>query len=641
MHPGNAGNVENQASKSIEPIPSDQDAVFSTANGNEREGYEPDHLRSSLMTLGLSNVDDLTWSRTGSLNVSDHATPNAPESTLYYDNNHFMNMRLDKVARQDFVRAFRMSSPYIISFRGSVFVIHIPGVLVDEPVFESTLADIALLSFVGIRIVLVIGTKMQVERELRRRKIPARFVNDVRITTRAVMEVVKSAAGDLLFEVESKLNRANYTSKFSSRVSVVTGSFYSAQPVGVIDGVDCGYTGSVRDVEVELVNERLRNGDLLLLSNVGVSPSGEIFNCLSEQVASEVAIQLQAEKVIYLKGQEILYDPLTGSQQANISLRQAEAFVQQNGDSIPKHFRLLLDESIRALRGGTRRAHLLNRFSDGVIPMEIFHRDGVGLMITRNVYEGLRIAGPQDVTQLFELLAPLASQGILPSFSLDGIEKEIDSFVVLQREGTIIACIQFLFSSQEFEICDDAFCSVSRIGEIRCVGVHPDYRNQGKALILLSWIERQAIARGVKLLMVSSSLASAWWFVDRGYREAEVSSLSNHKKVLKNTCRIAPIKPSESHGGSFVDRSEAALVIFRSTSKGLGSEREPAGEPNRDVMASEDDKSWVGDSLGHQHPDASQDDGGDEIDGFQTPRMYVKLLESERLVDEEDLLGRL
>ena len=93
-----------------------------------------------------------------------------------------------------------------------------------------------------------------------------------------------------------------------SQIRVSTGNFVIAKPMGVRDGVDYKYTGMVRRIDAEGINMQLNYGSIVLLSPIGYSPTGEVFNLALEDVAAQTAINLNADKLITLTKDEGLLD---------------------------------------------------------------------------------------------------------------------------------------------------------------------------------------------------------------------------------------------------------------------------------------------------------------------------------------------
>lgn len=445
---------------------------------------------------------------------------------------------------EGFVDTFRMSSPYINAHSGRVFVIHLPGALTEESLFGSVMEDVALMRTVGIKVVLVLGPYMQIERRFERAGKKPVLKNGVRVTDEFTLDIVKEAAGSMLFEVESKLSRGVVGSPGLSRISMVSGSFYTAQPVGVIDGDDFGYTGKVRRVDAESIVRRLDGGDIVIVPNLGYSPTGQLFNCQSEEVAGEIAQAVSAEKLIFMANGESIYSKRKKRPTPNLTLTSAQRFLELNQESLPLHFRRALQISVKALNKGVTRAHLLNRLIDGVLLMEVFHRDGVGLMISRDLYEGIRCARPKDVAGIENIIKPLEERGVLVKRGRAMIEKGIGNYIVVERDGMIIACLS---------LC--AMADNDTWAELGCLAVHPDYRKQGKGDALLGYTERLAYGRGVRHLFILSTVTFQW-FLERGFSEVAIDKLPESRRARYDHERNSKVYLKVLEGGRAVDEAE-------------------------------------------------------------------------------------
>ena len=170
--------------------------------------------------------------------------------------------------------------------------------------------DIALTWLLGMKIVIVVGCRYQVEKRLpNREKHLGMTVTDIES-----LRVVKEEAGYVRFEVERQLARSLRMQGAGGGEgsahgyydgNVVSGNFYSAQPFGILDGIDYKYSGFVRRVEVDKIKQVHEARDIVLLTTLGVSPSGEVFNVNSEALAASVAGALGASKIIFFTEKEV------------------------------------------------------------------------------------------------------------------------------------------------------------------------------------------------------------------------------------------------------------------------------------------------------------------------------------------------
>ena len=201
----------------------------------------------------------------------------------------------------DFVTGFRHSAPYIHAHRGRTFVIGFSGEAVADANFAGLIHDFALLHSLGIRLVLVHGARPQVEQRLKERGAEIRYANGLRITDDAALACVKEAVGTIRVDLEALLSMGLANTPMSgARIGVASGNFVTAQPLGVREGVDYCHTGQVRRIDGGAIRQQLDDQRIVLLSPLGYSPTGEIFNVSAEEVAMHAAIELRADKLILL-----------------------------------------------------------------------------------------------------------------------------------------------------------------------------------------------------------------------------------------------------------------------------------------------------------------------------------------------------
>ena len=426
-----------------------------------------------------------------------------------------------------FVQWFRQASPYINAHRGKTFVVLIGGEAVEADSFSSLIHDLALLHSLGIRLVLVHGARPQVEERLREASRQLRYVNGLRLTDSDDLRYVKQAVGRVRIRIEAQLSLGIANSPMhGARLRVVSGNLVTARPLGVRDGIDYGFTGEVRRIDDRAIRLWLEQDAIVLLSPLGYSPTGEIFNLSAEDVATATAIALRADKLLALSEGPELRDT-AGQPIRELSPSDAERLLSHHPALIDDHARYLR-QALRACQAGVRRVHLLNRRRNGALLLELFTRDGVGAMLTADIYEGLRSATIDDVGGMLELIQPLEEDGTLVRRSRERLEMEIDRFSLLERDGTIIGCAALYPFPAE------------RLGELACVAVQPAYRSRGRADALLHCIERQARTQGLQRLFVLTTRA-AHWFRERGFEPAEVADLPVQKQALYNWRRRSKV----------------------------------------------------------------------------------------------------
>jgi amino-acid N-acetyltransferase len=419
------------------------------------------------------------------------------------------------------VRWFREAAPYIHTHRGRTFVLAVPGEAVADAQLPHLINDIALLHSMGVRLVLVHGARPQIEGRLRAAGLALRYHQGLRVTDAEALAVVKEAVGSVRVELEAGLSTSLINTPMSgARVRVSSGNFVTARPLGVREGVDFDHTGEVRRVDAEAIQQQLALGNIVLLSPLGYSPTGEAFNLSGEDVASATAISLRADKLVFLtEGAERrlpLHIPLVEAQRI-LARRRLDPITA-----------LHLRSAIDACLSGVRRVHLVNRGIDGALLLELYTRDGVGRMVASDDYEGLRQARPDDIGGILELIAPLEEAGALMRRSREQLELEIGRFSVIERDGMLIAC------AAVYPYASDA------MGELACLAVHPDYRDQGRGEALLAHVEQQAQALGLERLFVLTT-HTPHWFRERGFAAGTISELPMRKRALYNYQRRSKV----------------------------------------------------------------------------------------------------
>lgn len=434
---------------------------------------------------------------------------------------------------QQYVDFFRHSSPYIHAHRDKTFVLMLGGEALASDNFSNIINDIALLSSLGVRLVLVHGARPQIDLRLAQQQVTSQLHHHRRVTDDNALACVKDAVGSLRTELEARLSMSLANSPMhGSRLQVCSGNFVTAKPLGVVDGVDYCHTGEVRRIDRIAIQRQLDLGSIVLLSNLGYSPTGEIFNLLVEEVAAETAIALNADKLICF-GEANGVVNQNSERHSELLTRAAQRLLQQYldglNDSESPHTELSrhLGAITKACQGGVERGHLISYESDGALLIELFTRDGAGTMVAQESYEQIRPAQIEDVGGIIELIEPLESQGILVRRSRELLETEIEQFTVIERDGVIIGCAALYPYSNDMV-------------ELACVAVDRNYHGGHRGDQLLQAIEQQAKQQGSKQIFLLTT-RTAHWFQERGFNIAELDVLPVERQSLYNYQRNSKV----------------------------------------------------------------------------------------------------
>jgi len=425
-------------------------------------------------------------------------------------------------AAPQFVRWFREVAPYVHAFRGKTFVVAFGGELVHANALNALVQDLSLLSALGIKLVLVHGSRPQVNEQLRLKGFSQQFGRGRAPTDADALECAKEAAGEIRLDIEAAFSQGLPNTPMShAQIRVISGNFVTARPTGIIDGVDYKHTGQVRKIDVDALRFAIERGSIVLLSPLGFSPTGEAFSLSMEELATSVATKLRAEKLIFLTETPGVLSP-DGTVDTELARLDADALLAA-GD-VDESTAYYLQFASRAVKRGVTRAHLIPFSMDGVVLLEIFTHDGVGTMVVEDTLDDLRSATIDDVGAILQLIEPLEQDGTLVPRGRAVIEREVENFTVLEHDGVIYACATLIDYPKD------------QMAEMACLIVHPEWQGTGEGEILLRHMESRARAYGAKRLFVLTTRTSHW-FIKRGFVQGGVADLPKEKQAHYNRSR--------------------------------------------------------------------------------------------------------
>lgn len=428
-----------------------------------------------------------------------------------------------------FVPWFRSVAPYIHMHRGKTFVVGLAGEAIAAGKLHHIAQDIALIQSMGVKVVLVHGFRPQVNEQLKAKGHAARYSHGMRITDEVALDCAQEAAGQLRYEIEAAFSQGlPNTPMAGSTVRVISGNFITARPVGIVDGVDFQHSGLVRKVDVGGISRSLDFGAMVLLSPFGFSPTGEAFNLTMEEVATSVAIALQADKLIFVteipgvrvqplaaEGEDNPIDtelPLAAAEQLLASLPPA-----QN----PSDTAFYLQHCVKACKAGVERSHIIPFAVDGSLLLEVYVHDGIGTMVVDEKLEELREATADDVGGILQLIEPFEKDGTLVKRDRTEIERDIANYTIIEHDGVIFACAA-LYPYPE-----------ARTGEMAALTVSPQSQGQGDGEKVLRRVEQRAKAMGLDSIFVLTT-RTMHWFLKRGFVQVDPDWLPEARKRKYN-----------------------------------------------------------------------------------------------------------
>lgn len=402
----------------------------------------------------------------------------------------------------------------------------LPGEAITHANFHNIIHDITLLNSLGVKLVLVHGARPQIDARLEIADTYSNFHKNLRITDSDSLSLVIQAIGEARTTVEAALSTGLPNSPMhGSDMHVISGNFVAAMPYGVIEGVDLQHTGKVRRVKTKALLTALDLGALVLLSPLGYSPTGEVFNLSYTDVATHIASAIKADKFLaFVEGEGVKDED--GNLIRQLSLQESKTYLEAHSDTTNHDLLQAVSACYLSCLQGVPRAQLMSYGIDGALLTELFTRDGLGTMIYSGQYEQLRTASIDDVGGILELIRPLEEEGILVRRSREVLETEISKFHVMEKDGMIIACA--------------ALYPYGEMAELSCVATHPDYRKGGRAAALLQQMEAQARKKGIKQLFLLTT-QTAHWFIEQGFVQGKLEDLPIAKQELYNYQRNSKI----------------------------------------------------------------------------------------------------
>src|SRR5207249_11060958 len=284
----------------------------------------------------------------------------------------------------------REALPYIQRFKGKTFVVKFSGkVTEDHDRLISLCEELALVHQVGIRVCVIHGGGKQLSDLAKKLGVEQTIIEGRRVTDDDTLEMAKMIfAGKINTDILAALRHRGI---HAVGLSGVDGNIVHAErrpprevtnrQTGESAQVDFGHVGDILEIDARLLTVLLDHGYLPVVSSLGADAEGKVFNINADTIASAIAVQLQAEKLVLLSDVDGIFlragEPQT--KLSRLTANEAEALIEKgsaSGGMIPK-----LQSIIELLRRGVRSAHIINGNSRNALLAEVFTDKGTGTMI--------------------------------------------------------------------------------------------------------------------------------------------------------------------------------------------------------------------------------------------------------------------
>ncbi len=420
----------------------------------------------------------------------------------------------------------RQAMPYIYAHRGKTFVIYVDDKLLTKSSISSLIHDLALVHILGVKLVLVLGLRTLIDKKIGAKNSSV-FHDHMRITDRNCIETITEVAGSLKANIEAQFSIGLVNTPMSGlKLNTVSGNFVRAKPVGVRGGIDHQFTGEVRSIATGEIQRQLDSDNIVLLTPMGYSKTGDIFNLSGIDVAMHAAYTLKSEKLIFLLDKFNLQNRKKQSDN-HYNVHDARELVKK----LPKSKELIkryLNIAIQACLENVKRVHLIDASISGALLEELYTLEGVATLITAETYDEIQPATINDVGGILGLIQPLIDKGALVDRSREQLELEIENFGIIKRDGMVLAC------GALHTFPDD------NSAEIACLAVHPNYQSDGRGSKILEHLEQEAYQAGLTNIFLLTT-QTAHWFQEHGFKAIQLDKLPVKKQALYNYKRNSKV----------------------------------------------------------------------------------------------------
>ncbi len=374
---------------------------------------------------------------------------------------------------------------YVPQWRNHTFVIALDGSVIEDENFNNVMLEVAVLRNLGIRIVVVYGIGAQLRRLAEDRGTPVTDIRGYGPTDGKTLELAIDAAGRVGHAVVRGLTQMG--------LQVASPNAIRATERGVIKGTDQLHGGKVERIDEEFLNHLIGREIVPVIGPIAFTREGSPLRLNSDLLASRIAIDLHASKLMYLmpypglvyRGQFCLNSPVD----------QIRSILETEPDAIDEEVRSKAKYAVETIEAGVPRAHLIDcRIYDGLLT-EVFSKVGIGSMIHSNPYTQIRRARKKDVSPIFSITKNAVRDESLRARSRESIEKSIEDYFVYEIDESVIAC----FRLSELDV------DSMELGSVLVQGAYQG-RNIGKTLVEYAINEARKLGKNRLFALTTQSV---------------------------------------------------------------------------------------------------------------------------------------
>lgn len=274
--------------------------------------------------------------------------------------------------------------PYIQKFYGKTVVVKYGGnAMVNDALKEKVMQDVALMKYTGINVVIVHGGGPEITQFLKKVGKETSFVSGLRVTDEETVEIAEMVlAGKINSEIVMLLNRrgvraVGLSGKDADLIHAEK-KLATVYEQGEKTKVDIGYVGKTKRIDIRIIEDLIKSGYVPVIAPIGVGEDGESYNINADYVAADISGALKAEKLLLLTDTEGVYKDFENKSSfvSTLPAEEARKWIKEGiiaGGMIPK-----VEACLRALEGGTGKAHIIDGRLPHSIILELFTESGIG-----------------------------------------------------------------------------------------------------------------------------------------------------------------------------------------------------------------------------------------------------------------------
>lgn len=400
---------------------------------------------------------------------------------------------------------------YVPRFQGQIFIIALDGIIVADENLSNLLLDIAVLQSLQIKVVLVHGIGHQLRELSAIRQIPISDMDGAGVTDAATLDLGIRASSRVSHQILEGLTQ-------SGLKCAITNSVRGA-PVGIVKGVDHLFSGKVDRIDTDFLNHLIGQKIVPIVQPIGFDRDGHSLRINSDLLATELATELRATKVIFLTPHPGL--EIRGALRRQIPVDELDTALQQQPETVDARFASKALHAVRAIQAGVPRVHIVDGRIHDALLNEIFSNEGVGTLIYGNDYQQIRSATRRDSRLIYNLTRNAVKREELLHRTLQAIEKNIDNFFVFEIDENLIACVSLSFYPDKPELA-----------EVGSLYVLPFYHRRGIGRKLVEYACLEAKRRGAKRVLALSTQSYTFFTSVGGFVEADKDVLPEARRQV-------------------------------------------------------------------------------------------------------------